>query len=114
MNYFKTTIKEYLDKRAKSDALFAKSYAKESKTLDSCCNYIVGEVKKSGRCGFDDSEIFNMAIHYYDEDNIKDIDPISCKVVVNKSISKLNNESKPKQSKTKKIEAFEKRQLSLF
>lgn len=30
---FKQTIKAYLDERAKADELFAKSYAKENKTI---------------------------------------------------------------------------------
>ena len=35
---FKVVIKEYLDKRASEDALFAKSYSKENKNIDECCN----------------------------------------------------------------------------
>jgi hypothetical protein len=33
---FKQTIKAYLDERAKTDELFAVSYAKENKNLDDC------------------------------------------------------------------------------
>ena len=61
---FKKTIKAYLDKRAAEDVLFAKTYAKENKNLDECCNYILQQVKKSGCCGFADEEIYSMAIHW--------------------------------------------------
>lgn len=40
---FKEAIKSYLDKRARTDELFAKSYAKENKNLDECCSYIMGK-----------------------------------------------------------------------
>ena len=86
-NAFKTTIKAYLDKRAAEDELFAKTYAKENKNLDECCNYILQQVKKSGCCGFDDDEIYNMAVHYYDEDDIKDVKPVAAaKIVVNHTV----------------------------
>ena len=45
---FKKAIQAYLDLRAKTDKLFAVSYAKTNKNLDDCCNYILGEAKKRG------------------------------------------------------------------
>lgn len=80
MNGFEQAIKAYLDNRAKTDQLFAKTYAKEGKSIEECCEYIIQEVHKSKRQGFADDEIFGMAIHYYDEDNI----------VVSKSTPKCN------------------------
>ena len=80
---FKKTIKDYLDRRAAEDALFAESYAKEGKSIEECCNYIFVEVQKSGCCGFADDEIYGMAVHYYDEDNLGEIKPIQGQVVVN-------------------------------
>lgn len=107
---FKTTIKAYLDKRAAEDTLFAQTYAKENKNLDECCNYILQEVKKSGCCGFDDDEIYNMAIHYYDEDDIKDVKPVSAKVVVNHTVE-LSDEEKA-EAKEKAKADYEKEQLA--
>ena len=75
-NGFKAVIKAYLDDRARDDELFAATYAKQGKSLDECCNYILQEVKKSGQNGFADEEIFGMAVHYYDEDDIK-VKPLS-------------------------------------
>lgn len=69
---FKEAIKNYLDERARADELFAKSYAKENKNLDECCSYIMGEAKKLGNAVcISDNEVFGMAVHYYDEDDIK-------------------------------------------
>lgn len=75
-NHFKNTIQSYLEDRAKSDELFAASYAKPNKNIDECCNFILGEVQKSGCNGFSDDEIFGMAVHYYDEDDIKNVKPL--------------------------------------
>lgn len=97
MNEFEKVIKEYLESRAKTDDLFAKSYAKEGKSIKECCNYIIQEVNKSGRQGFADEEIFSLAVHYYDEDNIKvESKTPSCNVVVNKKIEKKIEKPQPK------------------
>ena len=124
MNHFKNIIKAHLDSRAATDALFAKSYQKESKNIDECCNYIISEVEKTNRQGFADEEIFNFAIHYYDEDEIKDVEKApGCKIVVNTKLSapttpiinaKTNSKPNSKPNKKELIEEFEKRQLSLF
>jgi hypothetical protein len=90
---FKEVIKAYLDKRAAEDELFAKSYAKEGKTLDQCIDYILQTVKNSGQCGYADDEIYSMAVHYYDEDNLGDIKHIdSGKVVVNHHVDLTETE----------------------
>ena len=71
-NSFQAAIKSYLDERAKADELFAKAYNKENKSIDECCSYILGEAKKRGDAvAISDAEVFGMAVHYYDEDNIK-------------------------------------------
>ena len=68
----KEAIKSYLDERAGTDELFAKSYAKENKNLDECCSYIMGEARKRGNAvAMSDTEVFGLAVHYYDEDDIK-------------------------------------------
>lgn len=91
---FKQTIKAYLDKRAAEDELFAKSYSKENKNLDECVNFVLQQVKASGCDGFADEEIFSMAIHYYDEDNIKDVKPMNCRIVVNHKVELTEEDNK--------------------
>lgn len=89
MKEFERAIKAYLDDRAANDPLFAQSYAKPNKSIGECCKFIMGEVcsmavKVEGgkAAGTTDAEIFGMAVHYYDEDDIK-IKPISgtCNVI---------------------------------
>lgn len=89
---FKKTIKDYLDRRAAEDALFAESYAKEGKSIEECCNYILNEVQRSGCCGFADEEIYGMAVHYYDEDDLGEIKPIQGHVVVNHKVELTEEE----------------------
>lgn len=70
---FEVVIQSYLDQRAQEDNLFAVSYAKTNKNLGECCDYIIGEAKKRGgnAVAMTDDEVFGLAVHYYDEDNIK-------------------------------------------
>lgn len=70
-NHFQNTIKAYLDKRAEIDLLFSFRYSLPEKKLEDCVTYILNQVQKSGCNGFHDDEIFGMAVHYYDEDNIE-------------------------------------------
>ena len=79
---FKTAIENYLNTTAQSDAVFARSLAKETKNIESCFNYIFGEVKKTGLCAFDNQEIFDMAVKYYTDDSIGIPAPIACRAVV--------------------------------
>lgn len=115
MNEFEKVIKEYLENRAKTDDLFAKSYAKEGKSIKECCNYIIQEVKKTGRQGFADEEIFSMAVHYYDEDNIKvESKTPGCNVVVNKKIEKKIEKPQPKATPQPKPQPTKKEESNLF
>ena len=77
----KTKIKNYLDERAKNDELFAKAYTKSNKSIDECYKYVLGEARKKGTAvGMTAEEVFGLAVHYYDEDNIK-INPVSDAIV---------------------------------
>ena len=98
---FKQTIMAHLQSRAATDPLFAKSFAKEAKNIDDCINYIFSKVQKSGCNGFTDDEIYSMAVHYYDEDDIKVGKPTEGRVVVNHHI-----ELTPEEIKEAKEEAI--------
>jgi len=80
---FKIVIQNHLNSLAEKDQLFAKTLKKENKNIDDCINYILNQVQKSGCNGFADEEIFNMAIHYYDEDDIKAGKVSVQKIVIN-------------------------------
>ncbi len=86
-DYFKQTIQSYLQRRAQEDALFAPRYANPKKNIDDCITFILNYVKQSGCNGFADDEIYSLAMHYYDEDDIDIGKPLTnCKVVVNHTI----------------------------
>lgn len=79
---FASAVTAMLDKRAAEDELFAISYANEMKTVEECCTFIIGEVHKMGVNAMSSEDVLNLAVHYYDEKDIKVGAPISCKVVV--------------------------------
>lgn len=91
----KTKIKNYLDERAKNDEMFAKAYAKPNKSIDECYKYILGEARKKGtEVGMSHEEVYGLAVHYYDEDNIK-INPVYGYVQASAS----DDEEEPKEVK---------------
>ena len=100
---FKKTIQAYLERRSSEDSLFAVSFAKENKNIDACITYILNSVKNSGCSGFADDEIYSMAVHYYDEDDVQIGKEINCKVVVNHNSVVLSEEEKA-QAKKEAIE----------
>ncbi len=91
---FKETIKSYLDNRASSDALFFPVYNKSDKNIDNCITYILNTVQKSDCNGFTDDEIYSMAVHYYQEDNIDVGKDIDLTVVVNHKVELTAEELK--------------------
>lgn len=91
---FQDTIAQYLMARAENDPLVAVKLANPSKTMEQCCAYIIGEVKKSGCCGFTDDEIFGMAMHFWEEAEIEvNNTPANYRVVVN-HVVELTEEEK--------------------
>ena len=109
---FKNTIKTYLDKRAAEDEQFAISYAKDNKNIDECINFILQHVQESGCNGFTDDEVYGMAVHYYDEDNIKDIKETNCNVIVNHKVE-LTEEEK-KQAHDEALKQLQAEQLAMM
>ncbi len=69
---FIRTIAEYPNGRAMTDPLFAPNLQKPHKNIEECILYILSEVQKSGCNGFADEEIYSMAVHYYDEDDVEE------------------------------------------
>lgn len=70
-------IGNYLKERALIDPSIANALKKENKSLNECWAYVFNQIRatmyKSGNFGCaagDDQELFDMAVHYYDEDNI--------------------------------------------
>lgn len=92
-NQFTRTILTYLEQRAQADKLFAERFEREDKNIDDCVTYILNQVQKSGCNGFADDEIYSMAMHYYDEDEIEIGKPMRGNIVVN-HVVQLTEEEK--------------------
>lgn len=112
---FKEVIETYLNKRATEDSLFADTLKKPNKNINECINYIVNTVQKSGQIGFADDEIFQMAIHYYDEDDIKvGKSSYHPKVVVNHTVDLTEDEkAKAKQAAIDELISEEKNKIKV-
>lgn len=91
---FRDVVHSELTKRAQTDPLFAISFQKENKNIDDCISFVLNTVKKSGIAGFTDDEVFGMAAHYYDEDDIAPGEPMKCRVIVNHTIKLTEEEIK--------------------
>lgn len=70
LDSFEQTISSHLELRAIQDPLFAETLKKPNKSIEECVQYIYNEVQKTKRTGFNDNEIYAMAVHYYDEDDL--------------------------------------------
>lgn len=109
---FTRTIAEYLNQRALTDPLFAPNLQKPHKNIEDCITYILNQVKLSGCCGFEDDEIYSMAVHYYDEDELDVGSRVSCNVVVNHTIVLTEEEKAEAREKAlKQYQAEELRKL---
>ena len=86
---FENAVKAFLDEKARTDETFAEKYKSEKKNIAECCKFIIAEVKKSCKgneaaCTDETDEyVYGLAMHYYDEENIKvPANTPSCRVVV--------------------------------
>ena len=74
MTSFEKIIKEHLEKKAGSDAVFAEKFiercSKEASAIEDCCAYIKTEAMKEAQNGcavIEDDKVFSWAMHYFDE-----------------------------------------------
>ena len=110
--HFKQTIKAYLDERAKNDELFAVSYAKENKNMDDCVTFILNQVKRSKCMGLTDEEVYSLAVHFFDEDDIEIGNPIACNVIVNHTVELTEEEmAQARQDALKEYQAEQLRKM---
>lgn len=107
--HFKQTIKAYLDERAKNDELFAVSYAKENKNMDDCVTFILNQVKRSKCMGLTDEEVYSLAVHFFDENDIEIGNSIACNVIVNHTVE-LTEEEKA-QARQEALKEYQAEQL---
>ena len=110
--HFRQTIKAYLDERAQNDELFAVSYAKENKNMDDCVTFILNQVKRSKCMGLTDEEVYSLAVHFFDEDDIEIGNPIACNVIVNHTVELTEEEkAQARQDALKEYQAEQLRKM---
>ena len=108
-NEVKDAIKAYLDKRAQEDTLFAAAYAKPNKNIDECFAYIIGEISKKGSAVYiSDEKVFGMAVHYYDEDDIK-VSPLPKGMKVKSSATDELTDEEKAEIKAQAIQTYKQR-----
>lgn len=108
--HFTRTIAEYLNQRAMTDPLFAPNLMKPKKSIEECVTYILNQVQKCGCNGFDDDEIYSMAVHYYDEDEIEVGKATDCRVMVN-HVMELTEEEKA-EARKQAIQQYQREELA--
>lgn len=107
--HFTRTISEYLNLRAATDPLFAPNLAKPHKNIEDCITYILKQVQQSGCNGFEDDEIYSIAVHYYDEDNLEVGSRVTCHVVVNHTI--VLSEEEKAEARKQAIQQYQAQEL---
>ena len=73
--FFEQRIKEFIDGQAAKDEAFAAKVNSTKRTVKDCAAWMIEQLaldfKKTGKMGYDDSEIYGMALHFYDEPELK-------------------------------------------
>ena len=90
---FKQRIQTYLEELSEVDERFAAKFWNPKKNIDDCITYILNCVRQSECAGFDDDEIFSMAVHYFDEEDIDIGKPLQCDVRID-HVVELTEEEK--------------------
>ena len=114
-------IGNYLKKRAETDTSVKNNLNKENKSLKECWDYVLGEVAKTmyrngnfGCAAGDDEDLYALAVHYYDEDDIK-IEPLPTNMKVEAKMDEDKKEEKtaeiePKEIQKEKVKRISKKQ----
>lgn len=102
-------IGNYLKKRAEIDSSVKNNLQKENKSLKECWDYVLGEVVKTmyrngkfGCAAGDDEDLYALAVHYYDEDEIK-IEPLPSDMKVEAKMDEEKKEKKAAEKEHKKV-----------
>ena len=116
MKGFQQAIKNYLDGYAEIDEMFAKSYRKESKSIEECCNFILKEMQKAaknGCIGVTDDEVYSLAVHYFDEDDIENVEAITnFRVISNQELEVELTEEEKARARREAIEEYRRKELA--
>jgi len=110
---FEKALKSYLDSNI-SETLTDKINS-GVKTLTQCANFIIGEMRKkaTGSCAVaSDDEVYDLAVHFFEEDSIKGSDKTPAAVVKSKPLEEI---VKPEPKQKKEVKDFQlEGQMSIF
>ena len=77
----KEFIEQLIKEQAATDKDFAALLNKKNKSVEECCEYIIGEAFKKAKdnkqgnsmswCGISNDPIISLIVHYYQEDDVK-------------------------------------------
>lgn len=101
-------MQEMMQRHIEQEPEFALKMANPNKSMEGAINFLCNEVKKSGLCVLTDETVEAILVHYWDEENIKEVDNIGCNIVVSKP--ELSEEDKA-ELKEQAMEQFKQEQL---
>ena len=83
---FFDSMESFIMKKMDANDLFAKKVCNPKKNIEDCITYVINTIEKSRYKGLCDNDVYSLAVHYYEEDDIDVGKPINCRVVVNHQV----------------------------
>lgn len=88
------------------------------KTLDGCLNFIREQAHKQAKNGcayIEDKEVYGWAVHYFEEDDIKEAEKkVEKTTKTEKKVEKVEKVEKPTKTKPKENDGMLKNQMTIF
>ena len=83
---FFDSMESFIMQKMDANDLFAKKVCNPKKNIEDCITYVINTIEKSRYKGLCDNDVYSLAVHYYEEDDIDVGKPINCRVVVNHQV----------------------------
>ena len=83
---FFDSMESFIRQKMDANDLFAKKVSNPKKNIEDCITYVINTIEKSRYKGVCDNDVYALAVHYYEEDEVEVGKPINCRVVVNHQV----------------------------
>ena len=83
---FFDSMESFIRQKMDANDLFAKKVSNPKKNIEDCITYVINTIEKSRYKGVCDNDVYALAVHYYEEDDVEVGKPINCRVVVNHQV----------------------------
>ena len=83
---FFDSMESFIRQKMDANDLFAKKVCNPKKNIEDCITYVINTIEKSRYKGVCDNDVYALAVHYYEEDEVEVGKPINCRVVVNHQV----------------------------